>query len=114
MARPKESSGRGRWLVNFGLVFFTLVLVLGANSTETFLNRLGIESNIFVVGLVALAIAGLVARRNVALIVVVVVMVIAANAPPEVAESYGFDPDILLAGLGAAIVVPIIGKLFFD
>ncbi len=99
-------------MLNFGLVFFTVSLSIGANLSDGFLVRLGFDSNYLLAALAALVLTGLIARRSLALIVLIVLVTCGANVSPETAMSYGYDPDYLLAALIAIVVSPVICRDF--
>ena len=88
-------------MLNFGLIFVTLSMSIGANLSDGFLIRLGFDPSILLAGLVALVLTGLIAHRSLALIVLIVMVTIGANLPLDTATEMGYDPDYLLAALVA-------------
>ncbi len=92
----------------FVLVFLVLLMVVGANLSDGFLARVGIDPGILTAALVALVITGLVYHRRLALIVLVVIMTVAANTPGQFAMSIGYDPDFILAALLGLVFTPFI------
>ena len=96
----------------FILVFFILLLTIGANLSDGFLARLGIDPDVLVVTLVSLAITGLIAYRRLALVVVAVFLAIGANLPEGTALAIGLDPDFLLAALVTLVVMPYASQIF--
>ncbi len=92
----------------FFLVFLMLLMIIGANLSDGFLYRFGIDPDILTAALVALVITGLVYKRRLALIVLVVLMTVAANTPVQIAMSMGFDPDFLLAALLGLVFTPFV------
>jgi hypothetical protein len=94
----------------FGIVFLTLTLCIGANMRDGFLTRLGFDADIMLAALCALAITALLVHRQMTLIILVVGVTIAANVPEEYAASIGYDPDIMLAALVALLIVPVLKR----
>ena len=94
----------------FIAIFLVILLAVGANLSDGFLARFGVDANILLVALGALVIAGLIMHQNMAFIVIVCLVALAANVPDEMAQSYGYDPDLLLGLLLALVLIPFISK----
>jgi len=97
-------------ILTYTLVFLVIAISIGVNLSEGFLARMGVDSNMLLVALIAIAITGMVVKRNLGLIVVVVLLVLGANMPEETAAAMGINPDYLLAGLVAVVLAPFIGS----
>jgi hypothetical protein len=95
-------------MVNFGLIFMTLALILGINADQGFIVRLGFDPDLLMIATLAFVITGLVVHRRLALIVTVVLLTVGANAPASAAIEIGYDPDIALAALFALVVLPVL------
>ena len=73
---------------------------------------MGLDANYLLAALVAVAITGLIAHRNLLLVVLVLTCTIGANLPEDVINYLGVDRDILFATLIALVVAPFIaGKI---
>jgi hypothetical protein len=94
----------------FLAVFFVILLAIGANLSDGFLARYGVDANILLVALGAFVIAGLIMHQNMTFIIIVLLVAVAANLPPEMAQSYGYDPDIMLALLVGLVLIPLVSK----
>lgn len=88
-----------------------LFISIAVNLPDSIVGRLGFEPNYLLAALAAVAIAGLVAHRNLALIVLVVVMCVGANLPADVASGWGLNRDYLTAGLFAVALFPLLVRL---
>jgi len=97
-------------MIKFILVILPMFMSVGANLTEGFMYRLGIDPDILLAGLIAFVVTGMIYHRHIALIVLVILMSFAANVSQETAMAMGYDPDYMLAGLVALVVVPFISK----
>ena len=87
-----------------------MFMSIGANLADGFMYRLGFDPDILLVALIAFVIAGMIAYRNIALIVMVVLLTIGANVSEETALSMGYDPDYLLIGLITLVITPFVCK----
>lgn len=94
----------------FILVFMVLLLSLGANLSDGFLARLGINADILLVALGVFVIAGLIAHQHLAFIVVVCLVAIAANVPDETAQSIGYSQDLMFGLLVGLVLLPFISR----
>lgn len=94
----------------FALAFLIALMVIGVNIQDGFLGRLGVDTNILMVALVAVVVAGFMQFHNLGLTILIIILAIAANLPAESAASIGYDPDYVLAALVALVVVPFIAK----
>jgi hypothetical protein len=94
----------------FIAVFFVILLAIGANLSDGFLARYGIDADILLVALGAFVVAGLIANQHLAFIVIVCLLAVAANVPDEVAQSIGYDPEIVLGVLVGMVLIPFISK----
>lgn len=94
----------------FLLVFLVLMLVIGANLSDGFLSRIGLNADIILVALGVFVVAGLVAHQNLAFIVIVCLVAVAANLPEETARSIGYDPDLMLGLLVGLVLIPLIAR----
>lgn len=97
-------------MLNFGLVFFTLMLCLGINADEGFIHRMGFDPDLLMVAALAFVVTGLIVHRRLMLIVTVMLLTLGANAPAEAAAIMGYDPDIVLAALFAIVALPLLGR----
>lgn len=95
------------WL-RYLLVSLVLFLVITVNLPDGMLAHLGLAPNVLLATLVAIAIAGLVAHRNLLLVTLAVLCVAGANLPTGIAQSLGIDRDILIATLIGLILMPLI------
>lgn len=94
----------------FLLVFTVLLLAIGANLSDGFLARIGLDADILLVALGIFVIAGLIANQNLAFIVIVCTVAVAANLPVETARSIGYDPDLMLGLLVGLVMIPFLAK----
>lgn len=94
----------------FILVFLVLLLAIGANLSDGFLARIGLNADIMLVALGIFVVAGLIANQNLAFIVIVCTVAVAANMPEETARSIGYDPDLMLGLLVGLVIVPFLAK----
>lgn len=92
----------------YGVMIFTTVGVALANEM---LSRVGIEGNRIALFSVALLLAVILLSRNLMMVVIVVLGVLALNLSDTVLLQYHLDRDLLLAMIGATIVVPSIYQL---
>ena len=99
-------------MINFGFVFITLSLTIGVNLEDGFLNRMGFQPDVLVIGAVAFVITGLIVHRHLALIVLVVALILGANVPAEVATGIGYNPDMMVAALFAIVIAPLFTRMF--
>jgi len=65
---------------------------------------------VLTVVLAAIALTGMIAYRNLALVVAMVLLVIGANLPPEFTAGLHIDRDIMLATLIALILAPFVQR----
>lgn len=93
-------------VVNFGLVFLTLFMSVGANLDEGFIARLGFHPDVLKAALAAFAITGLVVHWRLLAIAPFVLLTIGANLPADVAARMGYDPDVMLAALVTLVLTP--------
>ncbi|MEX0617819.1 MAG: hypothetical protein WDZ76_04280 [Pseudohongiellaceae bacterium] len=105
-----ERSHRLVRLTGIGLVVFLTVGITLANET---LSRLGVDADRLVVISVAMVITVFLASRNIVVIVAVVAGVVAVNLPDSLLTHYNLDRDLLLASIGALILLPSIYSLVF-
>jgi hypothetical protein len=61
--------------------------------------------------LIAFVVAGLIYHRHMALVVLVALLAVGANLPTETITAVGYDPDYLLAGLIALVLLPFVRNL---
>ncbi len=87
-----------------------LLLSLGANLSEGFLARMGLDADILLVALGVFVIAGLVAHQNLAFIVIVGLVAIAANLPEDVADSIGYSQDLMFGLLVGLVLIPFLSR----
>ena len=97
-------------LKKFILVFVVLLLTLGANLSDGFLARIGLDADILLVALGVFVIAGLIAHQNLAFIVIVCLVAIAANLPAEMAASIGYNQDLMFGLLVGLVVIPFLSR----
>lgn len=97
-------------MAKFLIVSLTLLMSIGANLSEGFLYRLGIDPDILLASLIAFVVTGLIYHRHIALIVLVVLMTVAANVSDTTAATYGYSPDFMLAGLIALVLAPFFSE----
>ena len=84
------------------IIFLTLGLAL-ANET---LSRIGMEGNRLALFSVAFVVAIILLSRNLMMVIAVVIGVLALNLPETVLLQYHLDRDMLLALIGAAVILP--------
>ncbi len=84
------------------IIFLTLGLAL-ANET---LSRIGMEGNRLALFSVAFVVAIILLSRNLIMVITVVIGVLALNLPEAVLLQYHLDRDMLLALIGAAVILP--------
>ncbi len=84
------------------IIFLTLVLAL-ANET---LSRIGMEGNRLALFSVTFVVAIILLSRNLIMVITVVIGVLALNLPEAVLLQYHLDRDMLLALIGAAVILP--------
>lgn len=106
----KSKSQSDKAMKKFLLVFVALLLAIGANLSDGFLARIGIDANILLVALGVFVIAGLIANQNLAFIVIVCTVAVAANLPDETARSIGYDPDLMLGLLVGLVLIPFLSR----
>ena len=90
-----------------------MLMSIGANLSNGFMSRFGIDPDILLAALVAFVVTGLIYHRHIALIVLVILMTIAANVSEATAISYGYSPDLMLAGLIALVITPFFSQHVF-
>ena len=96
------------------LFFLIIFLSIVSNLPDSIIARLGLDANHLLAALVAIAITGLIAHRNLLLVVLVLTCTIGANLPEDLTSYLGVDRDILFATLIALVVIPFItGKIEF-
>lgn len=84
------------------IIFLTLGLAL-ANET---LSRIGMEGNSLALFSGACLVAIIMLSRNPVMVIIVAIGVLALNLPEAMLLQYHLDRDMLLAMIGAAIIVP--------
>ena len=94
----------------FILVFTVLLLAIGANLSDGFLARIGLNADIMLVALGIFIVAGLIANQNLAFIVLVCAVAVAANLPEATARSIGYDPDLMLGLLVGLVLIPFLSR----
>ena len=94
----------------FLLVFLIIAIVPALNMPEGFLARLGVDSSILMAATIAIVFAGFMQHLNLALIVLITIMAVAANVSDEAASAIGYDPDLVLVGLIALVLMPFIAR----
>lgn len=94
----------------FILVFVVLLLAIGANLSDGFLARIGVNADILLVALGVFIIAGLIANQNLAFIVIVCVVAVAANLPEETAQSIGYSQDLMFGLLVGLVLIPFLSR----
>ena len=87
----------------YGVMIFTTVGITLANET---LSRIGVEGNRIALFSVAFLLAAILLSRNLVIVGIVVAGVLALNLPDMTLLQYNLDRDLLLAMIGAAILVP--------
>lgn len=92
----------------YGVMIFTTVGITLANAT---LTRIGIEDNRIALFSIAFLLAAILLSRNLMLVGIVVFGVLTLNVSDSILLQYHLDRDILLAMIGAAIVVPSIYEM---
>lgn len=92
----------------YGIMIFT---TLGITLANELLTRIGIEGNRIALFSVAFLLAAILLSRNLVMVAIVVLGVLALNLPEESLRLYYLDRDILLAMIGAAIVLPSVYQL---
>ena len=95
------------------LVFLMSFLTAGITLARETLAHFGVDTNVLLVTLIAIVIAGLLAHRKLLLVVLVCGMSLTINLPPEILQSHGIKKDVLVIVLMTIIVLPIITK-FLD
>jgi len=94
----------------FIAVFMVLLLSIGANMSDGFLSRIGVDANMLLVALGVFVIAGLIANQNLGLIITVCIVAVAANLPAETAQSIGYNQDLMFGLLVGLVLIPVISK----
>ncbi len=97
-------------MIKFTMTLLTLSMSIGANLSEGFMHRLGIDPEILLASLIAFVLTALIYHRHIALIILVVLMTLGANVSDETALAMGYDPNYLLAGLIALVILPFVCK----
>jgi len=97
-------------MIKFALVLLPMFMSVGANLSEGFLYRLGIDPDILFAALIAFVVTGMIYHHHIALIVLVILMSFAANVSQETALAMGYNPNYILAGLIAIVVMPFMCK----
>lgn len=92
----------------YGVMIFTTVGITLANAT---LTRIGIENNQVALFSVAFLLAATLLSRNLLLVGIVLFGVLTLNISDSILLQYHLDRDILLAMIGAAIIVPSIYEM---
>lgn len=92
----------------YGVMIFTTVGITLANAT---LTRIGIENNQVALFSVAFLLAAILLSRNLLLVGIVIFGVLTLNISDSILLQYHLDRDILLAMIGAAIIVPSIYEM---
>lgn len=87
----------------YGVMIF---LTLGITLANEMLSRIGIEGNRVALFSVAFLLAVLLLSRNLVMVAIVVIGVLALNLPESLLMQYHLDRDMLLAMIGATIIVP--------
>jgi len=88
-------------------LFLIIGLTVGITVGQQLLTFFGVNTNFFFIALIAIACAGLLAKRNLLLIILVVGISVAANLPVEMLDDYGLDRDILVGGLIVIVILPM-------
>ena len=94
----------------FIAVFMVLLLSIGANMSDGFLARIGVDANMLLVALGVFVIAGLIANQSMGLIITVCIVAVAANLPAETAQSIGYNQDLMFGLLVGLVLIPVISK----
>lgn len=95
-----------RWV----MVFVVVLLAIGANMPDNMIARIGVDSTVLTVILAAIALTGVIAYRNLALVVAMVLLVIGANMPDGFMAGINLDRDVMLATLIALILAPFLQR----
>ena len=104
------SKGGESFLVRFGFVFLMMFMVITINLPTSMLARFGIEPTYIYAALVAIILAGLTANKPLAMAILVIAAAAGANLPPELAELYGVNQDLLIVTLVALVLAPTAKK----
>lgn len=108
MARRRKGKNKDiGTVVISGLIIFMTVGVTFARET---LTHLGMETNYLLGGLIAVAVTGLLAYRQLFLIVLTVLISIAVNFPPLFLQEMGVNKDVLLITLVTIVILPLVVK----
>ena len=89
----------------YGVMIFITLGISFAN--ETF-SRIGIEDNRVAMFAIALLLAAILLGRNLLLVGIVFVGILALNLPEATLLQYHLDRDMLLALIGATVILPSI------
>ena len=108
LAAKKRPGGLPRFL----LVAVILFLTISANLPDSMLARLGMDPNILLAALTAVAISGLVLHKHIAVVALVILLSIGANLPPELADAYNINRDYLMAALIGIVILPFVKGWF--
>jgi hypothetical protein len=102
-----DTKTAGKVLITFLILSMTLAINVGDNV----LARLGFDQGYLKVALCAVVVTGLIARRNLLLVVLVLLLSFGANMPADFMLNFGIDRDIFLGALGAIVLMPVLARV---
>ncbi|MSR10372.1 MAG: hypothetical protein EXR84_01030 [Gammaproteobacteria bacterium] len=92
----------------YGVMIFITLGISFANET---LSRIGIEGNRVAMFAIALLLAAILLSRDLLLVGIVFLGILALNLPETTLLQYHLDRDLLLAMIGAAVIMPSIYQM---
>ncbi len=92
-------------LFMYGVLIFITLGISFANET---LSHIGIEGNRMAVFAIAFLLAAILLSRNLLIVGIVVLGILALNLPEATLLQYHLDRDMLLALIGATVILPSI------
>ncbi len=97
---------------DWGLVAVVGLLSLATNLPPAWTEYLHLDRRYFLGGLIAVVGVALVRYLKFTLLLVSVILAIGANLPEDVAREFSVDPQIMLLGLVAMIVISLSNRFF--
>ena len=89
------------------LVTLILLQTTGITVASQVLERMGVDNNYLLFGLIAFIVVGLTAHKNLLFIVLILLLTTAIQLPQTFLLEFSIDPDVLLATLLVLVLSPL-------
>jgi len=92
--------------MKYFLFFIVFLITVAINTEDNLLARIGLDSTLLQMTLLAIIVTGLITDGQLLLLVIVAFMSLCANMPADFMLNFGIDRDIFTGFLLAIIITP--------